>query len=98
MTSENPSKINWRKKSVLSNIISDESTDVMGTAQVAIFVRGIGSEFKITEEMASLVPLKGTTKARNLFQSVETTLNKFSLNLVNISGLAIRTVLLLSTP
>jgi hypothetical protein len=66
----------------------EESTDVMDTAQVAIFVRGIDSEFNITEEMASLVPLKDTTKARNLFEAVETTLNKFSLNLVNISGLA----------
>jgi hypothetical protein len=37
--------------------------------------------------MASLLPLKDTTKARDLFEVVETTLNKFSLNLVNILGL-----------
>jgi len=66
----------------------DESTDVMDTAQVAIFIRGIDNEFNISEEMASLVPLKDTTKARDLFEAVETTLNKFSLNLVNISGIA----------
>lgn len=67
----------------------DESTDVMDTAQVAIFIRGIDNEFNIIEEMASLVPLKDTTKARDLFEAVETTLNKFSLNLVNnISGIA----------
>lgn len=66
----------------------DESTDVMDTAQVAIFIRGIDNEFNISEEMTSLVPLKDTTKARDLFEAVETTLNKFSLNLVNISGIA----------
>lgn len=38
--------------------------------------------------MASLVPLKDSTKVRDLFEAVETTLNKFSLNLVNISGIA----------
>jgi len=67
----------------------DESTDVMDTVQeVAIFIRGIDNEFNISEEMASLVPLKDTTKARDLFEAVETTLNKLSLNLVNISGIA----------
>lgn len=40
----------------------DESTDVMDTAQVAIFVRGIDNEFNISEEMASLVPLKTLQK------------------------------------
>ncbi|KAL4121352.1 hypothetical protein QTP88_013881 [Uroleucon formosanum] len=48
---------------------------------------GIDSEFNITEEIASLVPLKDTKKASNLFEAVETTLNTFSVNLVNISGL-----------
>ncbi|KAE9526173.1 hypothetical protein AGLY_013804 [Aphis glycines] len=46
----------------------DESTDVMDTAQVAIFVRGIDNEFNISEEMASLVPLKDTTVVTTPFK------------------------------
>lgn len=54
----------------------------------ANFVRRINSEFYITEKMTSLVPLRDTTKARDLFEAVKITLNTFSLNLINISGLA----------
>ncbi|XP_022166960.1 general transcription factor II-I repeat domain-containing protein 2B-like [Myzus persicae] len=50
--------------------------------------KGIDNEFKLSEKMTSLVPLKDTTKYRDLFEAVETTLNKLSLNLVNISGIA----------
>ena len=38
----------------------DESVNVEDTAQLAIFVRGINSEFIITEELVELVSLKGS--------------------------------------
>ena len=43
----------------------DDSTDATDMAQLAIFIRGIDDEYKVTEEMASLVPLKDTTKSRD---------------------------------
>ena len=39
--------------------------------------------------MASLVPLKDTTKSHILYESVQITLKLFSLSFVNISGTAI---------
>ena len=65
----------------------DESTDVTDTAQLAIFVRGIDNEYNITREMASLVPLKDTTKSIDLYNAVKMTLKRFSLTLDNISGI-----------
>lgn len=66
----------------------DESTDSTDTAQVAIFIRGIDNEYNITEELASLVPLKDTTKSLNLHEAVKNTLRRFSLTFDNISGIA----------
>ena len=62
------------------------NTDATDTAQVAIFIRGISHEYNVTEEMASLVPLKDTTKSRDLHEAVKNMLKRFSLSIVNISG------------
>ena len=48
-----------------------DSTDAADTAQLAIFIRGIDDEYNVTEEVASLVPLKGTTKSRDLYEAVK---------------------------
>ena len=44
-----------------------DSNDI---AQVAIFVRGVNESFDITEELAVIVPLKGTTKSSELLEPV----------------------------
>ena len=41
------------------SVALDESFDVKDTVQLAIFVRGINSEFIITEELVELVLLQG---------------------------------------
>jgi len=43
----------------------DEVTDATDTAQFAICIRGIDNKYNITEEMASLVLLKDTTKSHH---------------------------------
>lgn len=73
---------------VFYSIALDESTDVSDTAQLAIFIRGINNNFKITEELLSLYPMKGTTQGTDLFQSVMEVLNKFNLELTNLAGIA----------
>ena len=64
----------------------DESTDTKDTAQLAIFVRGVDESFCVIEELAALVPLKGTTKGSDLLEAVMTTLNRLKFDLKNISG------------
>jgi hypothetical protein len=65
----------------------DESTDITDTVQVAIFIRGVDVHFNKTEELAALYPLKDTTCSRDLLGAVTSTLNGFSLQLNNLSGL-----------
>ena len=43
------------------SIAIDESTDTTDTAQLAVFVRGVTSNFDIFEDFVELVPIKGTT-------------------------------------
>ena len=43
----------------------DDSTDTTDEAQLDIFIRGIDEEYNVMEEVASLVPLKDTTKSRD---------------------------------
>ncbi|GCC38090.1 hypothetical protein chiPu_0016601 [Chiloscyllium punctatum] len=45
----------------------EESCDVRDTAQLLIFVRGITTDFKITEELAAMKSIKGTTTGNDLF-------------------------------
>ena len=55
-------------------------------AQVAIFVRGVDKSLGFTEELASVVPLKGTTKDSDILEAVMATLNRVQLNLNKMSG------------
>ena len=59
----------------------DESTDAKDTAQLAIFVRGINSNFDICEEFLQLVPLKDTTTGKDIFEAVILCLKEFKLDL-----------------
>lgn len=79
----------------------DESTDATHVAQLAIFIRGIDDEYNVilikpyneeiikpyNEEMTFLVPLKNTTKSRDLCEAVKDTLKQFSLSVVSIPGI-----------
>ena len=51
-----------------------DSTDTTDSAQLDIFITGIEDEYNVIEEMASLVPLKDTTKSKDLYEAVKYTL------------------------
>ena len=69
------------------SVAVDESTDTTDTAQLAVFIREIDDNFSITEELASLVPLKGTTQSTVLFAAVQEVLETVKLPFTNMSGL-----------
>ena len=49
------------------SITMDESTDINDTAQLLLFIRGVDEDFAITEELACMRSLKGTTAGSAYF-------------------------------
>lgn len=72
---------------VYYSVALDESTDLTDTAQLAMFIRGVDVNFVVTEEMAALVPMKGTTRGCDLMESFNTVINRFNLKLSNLAGI-----------
>ncbi|XP_074501494.1 general transcription factor II-I repeat domain-containing protein 2A-like [Sebastes fasciatus] len=64
----------------------DESCDVRDTAQLLIFIRGISMDFKITEELAAMQSMKGTTTGSDLFTEVNACLDKLELKWDKLAG------------
>ena len=61
------------------SIALDESTDVLDTAQLLIFIREVDEHFYITEELLSMESLKGTTAGKDIFDGVMHSLEKSQL-------------------
>ena len=61
------------------SIALDESTDVSDTPQYAVFIRGVDCSLNMTEEFLELIPLKGTTTGRDIFQALEKCIEKHGL-------------------
>ena len=59
--------------------------DSKNTAQVSFFVRGVNKSFDVTEELATVIPLKVTAQGSDLFEAVMTNLNSQKLNLNSVS-------------
>ncbi|XP_065654932.1 general transcription factor II-I repeat domain-containing protein 2A-like [Hydra vulgaris] len=57
----------------------DESTDRGDTAQLAIFIRGITSNFEVIKELFDINHMKDTTREEDILSRVKKTLVKFEL-------------------
>ena len=62
------------------SIALDESCDVSDTSQMLVFIRGIDKDFQITEELAALHSLKGTTTGLDVFERLQETLRSLNLD------------------
>jgi hypothetical protein len=65
----------------------DESTDVVDTAQLAIFIRCVDINLNTTEELAALCSMKGSIKGAELYEQVMRVTTKFNLNLNKLKGI-----------
>jgi len=66
------------------SIALDNSTDVLDTAQLLIFIRRINEHFCITEELLCMESLKGSTTRQDIFDSVMHSLEKSELCLYKL--------------
>ncbi|KAK3931734.1 General transcription factor II-I repeat domain-containing protein 2 [Frankliniella fusca] len=75
-------------KFVFFSLALDESTDVVDTAQLAVFIRGVDEALEITEELLTLIPLKGTTLGKDLFAALLKAFDTFNLSWNSFIGFA----------
>ncbi|KAI3377191.1 hypothetical protein L3Q82_009102 [Scortum barcoo] len=52
------------------SVALDESTDITDTAQLTIYVRGVDSNFEVTEELLTVIPMHGQTTAQEIFRQL----------------------------
>lgn len=64
----------------------DESTDTSDTAQILIFVRDVDDNFQITEELASLQSMKGTTTGKDIYYEFESCINSLNVQLHKLTN------------
>ena len=70
------------------SVALDESTDRTNTAQLAIFVRGVSKDFKVTEELLDLKSLHSTTRGVDVFEKLDESMTDNSLPWAKLSGVA----------
>uniref|UniRef100_A0A6P7F3L2 General transcription factor II-I repeat domain-containing protein 2-like n=1 Tax=Diabrotica virgifera virgifera TaxID=50390 RepID=A0A6P7F3L2_DIAVI len=65
----------------------DESTDVVDTAQMAVFVRMVFSDFTIKEDLLKFIPLKGHTTGQELFSHLKNIISSEKIPISKMVGL-----------
>ncbi|KAF0749188.1 general transcription factor II-I repeat domain-containing protein 2-like, partial [Aphis craccivora] len=66
------------------SIALDESTDMVDTAQLLIFLRGVNANFEITEELRALESLSSTTTGEDIFKALLNTFKNLDLDFENL--------------
>ncbi|XP_065580186.1 general transcription factor II-I repeat domain-containing protein 2-like [Artemia franciscana] len=57
----------------------DESTDLCDTSQLLVFIRGVDSEFNVTQESASVHSMHSTTTGKDIFNEVSKIITEYNL-------------------
>ncbi|XP_042204155.1 general transcription factor II-I repeat domain-containing protein 2-like [Homarus americanus] len=71
------------------SLVLDESTDLSSTSQLLVFIRGVNLDFQITEELASVCSMHGTTTGKDIFMEVKKTLQDYNLQWNQLRGVAV---------
>lgn len=58
------------KDFVAYSLAADESTDIMNTAKLAIFLCGVDSNLHVTEELSDIKSMHGTMTGKYTFENV----------------------------
>ncbi|XP_069498920.1 general transcription factor II-I repeat domain-containing protein 2-like [Ambystoma mexicanum] len=77
---------NLTNKRSYFSLALDESNDVRDSAQLLIFIRGTNDNFEVTEELAALQSIKGTTTGEDIYEKVCQTLNGLELDWAKLAS------------
>ncbi|CAL1278868.1 unnamed protein product [Larinioides sclopetarius] len=84
LTSQLESKIGQFK---FCSIAIDKSTDINDAAQLVLLIRGVDENFEITEELACIRSLKGTTKGCDIFREFQERFLNLKVPITNICNI-----------
>ena len=76
------------KSFVSFSLALDESTDVIDTAQLAVFIRGVDRSFEVTEQLLALRSMKGTRTGADILNEVNNVVNDHNLDLTKLVSIA----------
>ena len=65
----------------------DESTDISDTAQLAIMVRIVFSNFTVKEDTLQILPMKGQTRGENIYKTFRTYAKSINMHLHKLSAI-----------
>ncbi|XP_041447439.1 general transcription factor II-I repeat domain-containing protein 2-like [Xenopus laevis] len=77
---------NASKKICYFSLALDESNDVRDSAQLLIFIRATNDHFEVTEELAALQSIKGTTTGEDIYEKVCQTMNDLELDWAKLAS------------
>ncbi|XP_034260429.1 general transcription factor II-I repeat domain-containing protein 2-like [Pantherophis guttatus] len=77
---------NSSKKLCYFSLALDKSNDVCDSAQLLIFIRGTNDYFEVTEELAALKSIEGTTAGESIFEKVRQTMNDLELDWAKLAS------------
>jgi len=69
------------------SLAMDESTDIRDTAQVSIFIRAVGNNFEVIEELLGVQSLHGSTKGTDLFAALKACAERNNLNFAKLDSI-----------
>jgi len=70
------------------SIALDESTDVVDTSQLCVYIRGVTDDLEIFQELLDVVPLHGTTTGEDVFEQVEKLFTEFKLEWAKLASVS----------
>lgn len=65
----------------------DESTDISDTAQLAVMVRMVFSNFTVKEDLLTILPMKGQTRGEDIYNIFRTYANSINMPLHKLSAI-----------
>lgn len=65
----------------------DESTDISDTAQLAVMVRMVFSNFTVKEDMLQILPMKGQTRGEDIYNTFKTYAKSINMPLHKLSAI-----------